>query len=187
MSTAETAATTEMPETGTWVIEPAHSSATFTVRHLGLSKVRGQLNDVSGTLEIAEDPSRSSVTVRIDPASVDTNQPDRDNHLRSPDFFHVEEYPEWTFRSTRIARDDDEWEVEGELTIHGVTKPVTLEVEYLGTAEDPMGAGQRIAFEASTELNRTDFGLTWEGPQTAKGALVGKKVDVEIDVQFVRG
>jgi polyisoprenoid-binding protein YceI len=186
MTSTDTTATEQYPAAGTWTVEPAHSSANFSVRHLGLSKVRGHFEEIDGTLEIAEDPAQSSVEITINASSIDTNQPDRDNHLRSEDFLHVEEYPTLTFRSTRMERDDDEWKVEGELTIHGVTKPVELEVEYLGKAEDPMGFGERIAFEASTLIIRQDFGLTWEGPQSAAGALVGRKVEIDVDVQFVR-
>lgn len=187
MSTTETSAPDQLAGTGTWQIEPAHSSANFSVRHLGLSKVRGHFDKVEGTLEIAEDPTQSSITVTIDPASIETNNEDRNGHLRSEDFLHVEQHPTMEFRSTSISKDsDDEWTVEGELTIRGVTKPVTLDVEYLGTAEDPMGAGQRIAFEAETEIVRHDFGLTWEGPQQAMGKLVGRKVEIDIDVQFVK-
>lgn len=187
VTTVETTAPDQLAGSGTWRIEPAHSRANFSVRHLGLSKVRGHFDTIEGTLEVADDPTQSSIVVIIDPASVETNNEDRNAHLRSADFFDVETHPTMEFRSTRIAKDsDDDWTVEGELTIHGVTQPVTLDVEYLGSAEDPMGAGQRIAFEAETELVRHDFGLTWEGPQQAKGALVGRKVEIDIDVQFVR-
>jgi polyisoprenoid-binding protein YceI len=187
MSTTQSATTAEALPTGTWNIEPAHSSANFSVRHLGLSKVRGHFEKVEGTLELADDPTQSSIEVRIDASSIQTNQPDRDAHLKSADFLDVENHPALTFRSTRISKDSEEdWTVEGELTIHGVTKPVTLDVEYLGTAQDPMGAGQRIAFEAETKIERHDFDLTWEGPKDGGGILVGRKVDIDIDVQFVR-
>lgn len=187
MSTTETTGTGQFPHTGAWQIEPAHSSANFSVRHLGLSKVRGRFDDVAGTLTIADDPTRSSIDITIDPATIETNNDDRNAHLRSGDFLDVENHPTMQFRSTRIAKDSDEqWTVEGDLTVHGVTRPVTLDVEYLGTAQDPMGAGQRIAFEATTQIVRHDFGLTWEGPQGAMGKLVGKKVDIDIDVQFVQ-
>lgn len=185
MSTTETTGTEQL--VGTWQVEPAHSAANFSARHLGLSKVRGRFDKVEGTLEIADDPSGSSVDVRIDATSIVTNQPDRDAHLRSPDFLDVENHPYLEFRSTRIDRDEDgAWRVDGDLTIRGTTRPVTLDVEYLGTAQDPMGMGQRVAFEASTQIIRQDFGLTWEGPKEAGGILVGRKVDIDIDVEFVR-
>ncbi|HEX6256146.1 MAG TPA: YceI family protein [Euzebyales bacterium] len=187
MSTTGTATTADALPTGTWNIEPAHSSANFSVRHLGLSKVRGHFEKVEGTLELADDPTQSSINVTIDAGSIQTNQPDRDGHLKSADFLDVENHPVLEFRSTRIAKESDEdWIVEGELTVHGVTRPVTLDVEYLGTAQDPMGAGQRIAFEAETKIVRHDFGLTWEGPKDAGGILVGRKVDIDIDVEFVQ-
>lgn len=185
MSATDTAV--QQLATGTWQVETAHSSANFSVRHLGLSKVRGYFETVSGVLDIADDPAESSIRIEIDAASINTNNSDRDAHLKSADFLDVENHPALTFQSTSIRRDSDEdWTVEGQLTIHGVTKPVTLDVEYLGAAEDPMGAGQRLAFEAETEITRHDFGLTWEGPQAASGALVGRKVEIDIDVQFVK-
>ena len=187
MTTVETTAPDQLAGSGTWQIDPAHSSANFSVRHLGLSKVRGHFDDIDGTLEIADDPTQSSIRVTIDPATIETNNADRNAHLRSADFFDVERYPTLEFRSTRIERNSDhDWTVDGQLTIHGVTQLVTLDVEYLGAAEDPMGAGQRVAFEATTEIVRHDFGLTWEGPQQARGAMVGKKVQIDVDVQFVQ-
>lgn len=187
MSTTEPTTTAAAPPTGTWNVEPAHSSANFSVRHLGLSKVRGHFEQVEGTLELADDPTQSSINVTIDASSIQTNQPDRDAHLKSADFLDVENYPVLEFQSTRIAKESDEdWTVEGQLTVHGVTRPVTLDVEYMGTAQDPMGAGQRIAFEAETQIERHDFGLTWEGPRDAGGIMVGRKVDIDIDVQFVQ-
>lgn len=185
MSTTDTTGTDQLPQAGTWQIDPAHTSVNFAVRHLGMSKVRGSFKSFGGTLEIAEDAEQSSVTITIDPASVDTGQPDRDGHLQSADFFDVENHPEWTFRSTTISREDDDWVVEGELTIHGVTQQVTLDVEYLGMVDNPLGEGKRIAFEAEADIKRKDFGLTWDGPQTAAGAMVGNKVTIDLDVQFV--
>jgi polyisoprenoid-binding protein YceI len=186
MSATDTAVQ-QLP-TGTWQVETAHSSASFSVRHLGLSKVRGHFEAIDGTLELADDPTASSIHVEIDAASISTNQADRDAHLKSADFLDVEHHPTLTFRSTHIAKDDeDDWTVEGELTIRGVTRPVTLDVEFLGSAPDPFGQGERIAFEASTQIVRHDFGLTWEGPQQAGGALVGRKVAIDIDVQFLSG
>ncbi|MBW3603939.1 MAG: YceI family protein [Actinobacteria bacterium] len=185
MSATETAGTGQLPGTGTWHTDAAHTSANFSARHLGMSKVRGRFDSLEGTLTIAEDPSDSHVEVTIDASSISTNQPDRDAHLKSADFLDVENHPELTFRSTRIERDGDDWTMEGELTIRGTTQPVTLDVEYLGVMDNPMGPGKRAAFEASTSINRHDFGLSWEGPQELGGILVGKKVTIEIDAQFV--
>lgn len=185
MSMAEPTATDTLPEKGTWNLEPAHSSAQFSVRHLGLSKVRGHFEALEGTLEIGDDPTESVVDVTIDASSISTNQTDRDNHLRSGDFLEVERYPTIHFRSTSIERDGDEWKMTGDLTIRDTTKPVTIDVEYLGMGDDPFGMGTRAAFEGSTEIIRHDYGLTWEGPQQAGGALVGKKVRIELDAQFI--
>ena len=186
MSTTETTATGTLPEKGTWNLEPAHSSAQFTARHLGLAKVRGHFETLEGTLEIGDDPTESVVDVTIDASSINTNQPDRDAHLRSGDFLDVEQYPTIRFRSTSITRDGDDWKMTGDLTIRDTTKPVTIDVEFLGVGDDPFGMGTRAAFEGSTGIIRRDYGLTWEGPQQAGGALVGKKVRIVLDAEFLR-
>lgn len=185
MSTSETTGTDRRPAAGIWNVDTAHTSASFSARHLGMSKVRGRFDTLDGTLTIADDPTDSHVEVTIDASSISTNQPDRDAHLKSPDFLDVETHPELTFRSTRITRDGDDLTMEGDLTIRGVTQPVTLDVEFLGVMDNPMGPGERAAFEATTSIARHDFGLTWEGPQELGGILVGKKVNIEIDAQFV--
>src|SRR5476649_2721067 len=156
MTTAATTTTKTI-----YAIDKAHSEATFQVRHL-LTKVRGRFSEFEGTIEYdAQNPEQSSVRVSIQPASVDTNEKDRDTHLRSADFFDVEKFPTLTFTSTRIARKGGEnFEVTGDLAIHGVTRPVTLAVTHLGKAKDPWG-NERIAFEADTTINRKDFGLLW--------------------------
>lgn len=185
MSATDTTGTDQMPASGTWNIDTAHTSANFSARHLGMSKVRGRFDQLDGTLTIAEDPAQSHVEVTIDASSISTNQPDRDAHLRSADFLDVENHAELTFRSTRVERDGDDWTMEGELTIRGTTQPVTLDVEYLGVMDNPMGPGRRAAFEATTSIDRHDFDLTWEGPKELGGILVGKKVTIDIDAQFV--
>lgn len=185
MSATQTADTEQRPKAGTWHVDTAHTSANFSARHLGMSKVRGRFDALDGTLTIGDDLTESQVAVTIDASSISTNQPDRDAHLKSADFLDIENHPELAFRSTRVYRDGEDWKVDGELTIRGTTRPVTLDVEFLGVMDNPMGPGRRAAFEASTSIMRHDFGLTWEGPQELGGMLVGKKVNIDIDAQFV--
>ena len=171
--------------TTTYSIDKAHSEVTFQVRHL-LTKVRGRFSDFNGTIEYDEEnPERSVVDVQVKAASIDTNEADRDAHLRSADFFDVEKTPAITFHSTEIRGDaNGRFAVTGELTIHGVTRPVTLETTLLGTAKDPWG-NQRIAFEAETTINRKDFGLTWNAALETGGFLVGDDVKISLSVQAV--
>jgi polyisoprenoid-binding protein YceI len=151
-----------------------------------LTKVRGRFSDFNGTIEFdVENPERSLVDVEIRAASIDTNERDRDAHLRSADFFDVEKIPVLTFRSTKIRRYSDErFAVTGDLTIHGVTRSVSFEASLLGTAKDPWG-NERIAFEAETTINRKDFGLTWNAALETGGFLVGDDVKISLSVQAV--
>jgi polyisoprenoid-binding protein YceI len=171
--------------TTTYSIDKAHSELTFQVRHL-LTKVRGRFSDFSGTLEYDEEtPEHSLVNVEVQPASIDTNERDRDAHLRSADFFEVEKIPTLSFRSTRIQRTaGDRFAVTGDLTIHSVTRSVTFDASLLGTAKDPWG-NERIAFEAETTINRKDFGLTWNAALETGGFLVGDEVAIAVSVQAV--
>lgn len=178
------AAGTTVPAAGTYQIDPSHSSATFQVRHLGLSKVRGSFERFSGAITIAEDPAASSVEVDLEAASFTTGADDRDGHVKSADFLDVETYPSLRYRSTGVRQDGDGWKVDGELTVRDVTVPVTLDVEFEGAGQDPWGNG-RIAFTASTEINREDFGITWNQALETGGVLVGKTVKISIDVQGV--
>lgn len=179
-----TAADTTVPNTGTYQLDPSHSSADFQVRHLGLSKVRGGFAIESGTVVIAEDPTQSSVEVSLDAASFSTGSADRDGHVKSADFLDVETFPRLTFRSTAVRQSGDDWKVDGELTIKDVTRPVTLDVEFEGANQDPWGNG-RIAFAAETEIDREEFGITWNQALETGGVLVGKNVKIVIDVQAV--
>jgi polyisoprenoid-binding protein YceI len=173
-------------ETKIWNIDPSHSGVHFTVRHMVVSKVRGAFDKFGGTVSFDEaDPSRSKVSVRIDAASIDTREPKRDAHLRSPDFFDVEKYPELAFESTGVERDGDGYRVTGELTLHGVTRPVVLNVEYLGIGKDPWG-NQRIGFAATGTINRKEFGLGWNQVLETGGVLVGEKIELALDVQAVK-
>jgi polyisoprenoid-binding protein YceI len=176
----------ELPTTGTFAIDPAHSRVGFLVKHLMVAKVRGQFTDYSGTITIADDPGESVAEASIKMASIDTGHADRDGHLRSPDFFGTDEHPEMTFRSTGVAaRKADVLTVTGELTIKGISRPVELEVEVEGVVVDPWG-NQRIALTATTEIDREEFGITWNQALETGGVVVGKKVKIEIEAEAVR-
>jgi len=192
MSTTEITAPTrtvdgvEVPAAGTYAIDASHSHVGFSVRHVMVSKTKGRFADVAGTITIADDPLESSVEVEIQTASVDTRDQGRDGHLRSADFFDADTHPVMTYRSTKVTpAGKGRWEVEGELAIKGVTQPVALAVTFEGGSLDPWG-GARIGFEASAELNREAFGLTWNQALETGGVLVGKTVKVDIDAEAVR-
>jgi len=167
-------------------IDPAHSSIGFHVRHLMIAKVTGRFRTFSGTIHVEPDPEQSWAEVSIDAASIDTAEPKRDAHLRSPDFFDVEKFPNLTFKSTSVEdRGRGKLEIYGNLTIHGVTKEVVLETESLGQAKDPWGS-ERAGFTASTTVNRTDFGLGWNQVLEAGGLLVGEKIEIVLEIEAVR-
>jgi polyisoprenoid-binding protein YceI len=172
----------EVPAVGTWVIDPTHTQAEFVARHLMVTKVRGGFADVSGTIEVAEDPKDSKVEVIIDVATVSSGTDDRDAHLRSADFFDVEAYPEMRFVSTSVEPSGSSWKLTGDLTIKDITRPVTLDFEFLGISADPWG-NAKAAFSASTEVAREDWNLTWNVPLEGGGVLVSKQVKLEIEVQ----
>jgi len=173
----------EIPAVGTWEVDPAHSRLGFVARHLMVTKVRGHFDVFGGTITVGERPEDSTVEVRVDTASITTGSADRDDHLRSGDFLEVERFPEMTFRSTKVERAGETGlRLEGELTVKDVTKPVTFEAEFDGLTGDPWG-GQRIAFTATTEIDREDWGMTWNVALERGGVLVSKKVQIEIDVQ----
>lgn len=174
----------QLPEAGRWEIDRSHSSVEFTVRHLMVSKVRGRFGELSGSLHIAEAPEDSSVEVVIDAAGIDTRDSGRDEHLRSPDFLDVAAYPTLAFRSTAVRRAGRRWEVDGELTVRGVTRPVTLDVAFEGAVTSPWGQ-QVASFTAATELDREDFGLTWNQALETGGVLVGRKVRIELSVEAI--
>ncbi len=173
-------------ELATWNIDTAHSGIHFVVRHMVFAKVRGRFASWRGTLKLdPADLMRSSVDVEIDAESIDTGVADRDNHLRSPDFFDVENTPKLKFASTRVEHvGGDRYRIHGDLTIRDVTRPVVLDTEYGGLGKDPWG-NLRAAFTAKTSVNRTDFGLTWNQLIEAGGVLVGERVDIELEVQAV--
>jgi polyisoprenoid-binding protein YceI len=168
---------------GVWTIDQSHSEVGFTVRHL-MSKVRGQFTSFAGDLKIADDPFESSVTATIDLSSVDTRNADRDNHLRSSDFFSVESHPTMTFSSTGVFEEQGELKVSGNLTIKGVTKPVELALSFLGTDNDPWG-NSRVGLEASTTLSRKEWGIDFNIPLEGDRLMIGDKVNVVITIEAV--
>jgi len=173
--------------TNNWNIDAAHSGIHFSIRHLVVSKVRGHFGKFAGTVRIDDgDLTRSTVEAVIDAASIDTGTPQRDSHLKSPDFLEVEKFPELRFRSTRIEKTGDaRYRVTGELTIRDVTREVSLEVEYGGRAQDPWG-NERAGFTAKAAIDRRDFGLKWNQVLEAGGVLVGERVDIELEVEAVK-
>ena len=169
--------------TRTFVIDKTHSEATFQVRHL-VTRVRGRFSEFEGTIAFDEaHPEGSSAEFTMQAASIDTSEPDRDKHLRSEDFFFVEQFPTITFKSTEAEKvSQNEFRVVGDLTIRGVSRPVTLEATYLGSAKDPWG-NLKAGFEARTAINRKDFGLNWNAALETGGFLVGDEVKIELSIQ----
>jgi len=169
-----------------WVIDPAHSKATFSAKYVMINTVRGQFNVLNGQVHIDEEhPENSWVEAEVDAASIDTQNEMRDGHLKSPDFLDVEKYPTLHFKSTRVEHvKDEEYRVTGNLTIHGVTKEVTLDAEYSGQATDPYG-NKRAGLNATGTINRKDWGLNWNMALEAGGVLVGDKIKIEIDLSVI--
>ncbi|MEU1532171.1 YceI family protein [Streptomyces fagopyri] len=178
----------ELPPPGAWTVDPAHSSVGAVAQHLGISSVHGRFTDFSATIEIAPDEvAKSRVEAVIQAASIDTGNGMRDGHLRSPDFLDVERYPRITYRSTGLTpAGSDRWTVHGELTLHGVVRPVDLDLAYLGTGADPWG-GTRAAFRATAELHREDFAMNYNQVVQAGISAIGATLKVELDVQAVQG
>ena len=170
--------------TGTWDIDPVHSDVSFTVRHMMVSKVRGRLGTFSGEIVTAPAFTDSTVTATVDASSIDTGNAQRDGHVRSADFFEVETYPTWAFRSTAIRADGDEYSLDGELTIKGVTRPVSFVLEANGFGPDAYG-GTRAGFSAATTINRSDFGVDIAMPLDGGGVVVSDKVAVTLEIEAV--
>ncbi|SFB22999.1 Polyisoprenoid-binding protein YceI [Amycolatopsis marina] len=175
------APTTEIPGyiAGTWAIDPAHSDVTFTVRHLGVSKVRGQFSTFEGEIVTADTLNGSSVTATIQAATIDTNSAQRDEHVRGGDFLDVEQFPTLTFRSTGIRVEDGDYLIDGELTLHGVTKPVTLQAELGGFGDGMTPDSKVVGVEASTEISRSDFAVGANIPT----AVVSDKIKIELNIE----
>lgn len=179
--------TTSIPgyQAGTWVVDPVHSEVSFTVRHLMVSKVRGRLTRFDGVLVTAANPLDSSVEARVDLSSIDTGNTDRDAHVRSADFLDVEQFPELTYRSTGIRAAGDGFVVDGELSLHGVTQQVLLELEVNGfQANTPMG-DSRVGFSARAEIDRTDFGVEFNAPLDNGGVMLANLIQITLEVEAV--
>jgi polyisoprenoid-binding protein YceI len=169
---------------GTWALDQAHTEVGFSVRHAGISKVRGQFTEADATLVVGETLATSSVEATVKIASFDSNNNDRDAHVKGPDFFNAEQFPNMTFTATDVQGTPETFRLSGDLTIKETTKPVTFDVEFGGMAVDPFGA-TRAGFSASTQISRKDFGITWNAALEAGGVLVGDKVTITIDSAFV--
>jgi polyisoprenoid-binding protein YceI len=183
MSTTPTAERIDLPA-GTWRVDPGHADVGFVGRHFGLTKIRGRFTGVDGTVTIADPIDESSVDVTIAMATVESGDSTRDDHLRSADFFDVASHPTATFRSTAITIAEGAGRLSGELTIKDVTRPVELDVSYLGRVTDPWD-NDRLVFSASGLINREDWGLTWNMVLEAGGWLVSKEIRLEIDVELL--
>jgi polyisoprenoid-binding protein YceI len=176
-----------VPDVGTWEIDPSHQAFEFVARHL-MAKVRGRFPGASGVATIAERPEDSTLEIEIDANTIDTKDETRDAHMRSDDFFGVEEHPKITFRSTGVRRGEgeNEWKVDGDLTIRGNTRPVTVDLEFLGAGLDPWG-NQRIGFSGAVpEVDREQWGLVWNSPLETGGFLLGKNVRLEIEAELIK-
>lgn len=173
--------------TSTWTLDPAHTLVEFAAKHLMITTVKGRFADVSGTIHMDEtDPAASSVEAVIKAASIDTRTDQRDAHLKSADFLEVERYPEITFKSTKVERvGDQHYRVTGNLTIHGVTKPVVLDVQDEGRTKDPWG-GERAGFSATTRIDRRDFGLTWNQVVETGGVVVSNEIRITLEVEATK-
>ena len=186
---AVTATTTEagIPgyEAATWTIDPVHSEVGFSVRHMMVSKVRGRFTRFSGQIVTAEDPAQSSVTAEIDLSSISTGQEQRDEHIKSADFFVVETYPTMTYRSTGIKVEDGEYVLEGDLTLKGVTRTVPLKLELQGFGPDAFG-GYRAGFTATGEINRRDFNVSFTAPMANGGVVVADKIQLQLEIEAVK-
>jgi polyisoprenoid-binding protein YceI len=172
---------------GTWDIDPVHSDVAFVIRHVMVSKVRGHFTRFEGQIVTAADPLQSSVTATIDLTSIDTSNKQRDDHIRSADFFEVETYPTMTYRSSGIRRDGADYVLDGELTLKGTTLPVPLKLEVNGFGPDPFAAdpltGARAGFTASGEINRLDFDVSYNGPIPGGGVALGDKVQIVLEIE----
>ncbi len=183
-----TTAAVEIPGyvTGTWTIDPVHSEVSFVVRHMMVSKVRGRFDKFEGTIKTAADPLQSAVTATVDLSSVNTGNETRDNHIRSEDFFHIEKHPVMTFRSTGIRAEGENFLLDGELALHGVSRPVTFFLEVNGFGPDPYG-GTRTGFSATTEINRNDWNVSYNGPipGASNGMVLSDKVTINLEIEGV--
>jgi polyisoprenoid-binding protein YceI len=178
--------TVEIPNyvAGKWTVDPVHTDVSFLARHMMVSKVRGNFTRFEGEIITAPDPLQSSATATIDLTSINTNNEMRDNHIRSADFFEVEKHPQMTYRSTGIRRDGDDYIVDGELTLRGVTREVPLKLEVNGFGPDVQGT-MRAGFSATGEINRMDFGVSYNGPIPGGGVAVSEKIQMVLEIEAV--
>jgi polyisoprenoid-binding protein YceI len=183
MTTATTPTTTDLP-VGTWTIDPSHSVVGFSVRHMMVSKVRGRFHTFTATITTTDDPTGATLEASVDMASVDTGDTGRDEHLRTSDFFDIADHPTMTFRSTSLTGSGEEYQLDGDLTIRGVTRPVSFALEIGGVGKDPWG-NTRAGFTATTSINRKDWGLRYNAALEGGGVLIGDKVTIELDVEAV--
>jgi polyisoprenoid-binding protein YceI len=170
---------------GTWAVDVSHSTVGFNVRHLMVSKTRGTFTDFTGEVHVAENPLESTVTAEVQMASVETGDANRDNHLRTNDFFDIEHHPTMTLRSTGLEQRGDDLVLHADLTIRGVTKPVDFDVEFGGAGSDPWG-GTRAGFTASAVISRKEFGVEWNAPLETGGVVVSDKVNIELDIELIK-
>ncbi|MBX6389704.1 MAG: YceI family protein [Frankia sp.] len=184
---SETATATDLAAlTGTWTIDAAHSRLGFSTKHAMVTTVRGHFKEFEGTLYLdGASPEKSTANVTIQAASFDSGVADRDAHVRGADFLDVENYPTLTFVSTGVSQDDDEYEMTGDLTIRGATRPVTLKLEFEGSSQDPFG-NTRAGFTGTTTISRKDFGLTWNAVLETGGVLVSDKIKIQLDVSAIK-
>jgi polyisoprenoid-binding protein YceI len=184
-----TATVQTAPVAGTktaWKLDPSHTSVEFSAKHLMITTVKGRITDIEGTIHTDDkDPKNSSVEATLKAASIDTRTDQRDQHLRSADFLDVEKFPEIKFRSTRIQGDKQSFKLTGDLTIRGVTKPITLDVEFGGRTRDPWG-GERVGFSANGKIDRRDFGLTWNQALELGGVAVGNDIKISLEVEAIK-
>ncbi|MGW1894256.1 YceI family protein [Streptomyces sp. NPDC002004] len=172
--------------TGDYSIDPSHSALGFVARHAMVTNVKGSFLDFTGSLHLdGADPSRSTASIDVKMDSIDTGSADRDGHLKSADFFHTEEFPTMTFRSTKAEALGEDYRITGDLTIHGVTKPLTIDLEFNGSAKDPFG-NERVGFEGRAELLRSEWGLTWNAALETGGVLVSDKIKLLFDISAIK-
>jgi len=169
-----------------WVLDPMHSEVQFKVKHLVISTVTGQFKSFEGQMETTSDDfTGADIDFSLEVASIDTNQEQRDGHLKSPEFFDAEQFPKITFKSTSFDKKGDDYELKGNLTVKGITKPVTLAVEHGGSATDFYG-NTKAGFELTGKINRKEFGLTWDGITEAGSIVLGEEIKININVQFAK-
>ena len=170
---------------GTWSVDTSHSTVGFVVRHLMVAKVRGKFTDFAAEISIGEDKLLSGVSATVQAASITTDDEGRDAHLRGADFLEVDKYPTLSFQSTKVEPDGGDYRLYGDLTIHGVTKPVVFDLEFDGVVQDPWG-NTKAGFSAETEISRKEFGLEWNAALEAGGVVVGDKVKIQLEIEALK-